>query len=153
MVGPICLQLRFSHCLIDTTPHVLGAVFAFSQTSLGRHCIRWLFVECGKGTLPSHGRVVALPAPSPYYAQECRQARRVLSLPLILVGGMRTLRDMKAILDDGMADAVSMCRPFIMDPHTVRAFRESLTNESRCTSCNECLEDIAQGNPLRCLLA
>ena len=110
-------------------------------------------IEISEGFEAGGAHHIRLGATSPYYAQECRQARRVLSLPLILVGGMRTLRDMKAILDDGMADAVSMCRPFIMDPHIVRAFRESLTNESRCTSCNECLEDMAQGNPLRCLLA
>ena len=36
---------------------------------------------------------------SPYYLDECRQARKELSPPLILVCGMRTLRDMQQVLD------------------------------------------------------
>lgn len=43
-------------------------------------------------------------ATSPYYLEDCRQARQALSVPLGLVGGMRALRDMQAVLDDGVAD-------------------------------------------------
>lgn len=92
-------------------------------------------------------------ATSPYYLQECRQARQVLSLPLILVGGMRQLPDMQAVLDEGVADAVSMCRPFIMDPHIVRRFREGLVPASECNSCNGCLHPIAkQDYSINCTL-
>ncbi|MCP4624002.1 MAG: NADH:flavin oxidoreductase [bacterium] len=77
---------------------------------------------------------------SPYYTEECRQTRQALSIPLIQVGGMRELKDMQSILDNGTADAVSMCRPFIMDPHIVRKFREKLTHESDCISCNDCFK-------------
>ena len=94
---------------------------------------------------------IRLDATTPYYLHEGRQARRVLAFPLILVGGMRTLKDMEAVLDEGVADAISMCRPFIMDPHIVRKFREGLTDESKCTSCNGCLHEMRQGN-MRCIL-
>jgi 2,4-dienoyl-CoA reductase-like NADH-dependent reductase (Old Yellow Enzyme family) len=77
---------------------------------------------------------------SPYYTEECRQTREALSIPLIQVGGMRELKDMQAILDDGIAEAISMCRPFINNPHIVRKFREKLTHESDCISCNECFK-------------
>ena len=85
----------------------------------------------------------------PYYLDECAQARKALSLPLILVGGMRELRDMQAVLDSGVADAISMCRPFIMDPHLVRHLREGSADSSKCISCNRCLGQIRQGQ-LRC---
>jgi 2,4-dienoyl-CoA reductase-like NADH-dependent reductase (Old Yellow Enzyme family) len=88
---------------------------------------------------------------SPYYLEECRQARRELSLPLILVGGMRTMQDMQSVLDDGVADAISMCRPFIMNPRLVRDFREGLSSSSGCTSCNECMTTMREGQ-LRCVL-
>ena len=88
---------------------------------------------------------------SPYYLDECGQARKELSLPLILVGGMRTMKDMQRVLDDGVADAISMCRPFIMNPHLVRDFREGLSNSSGCTSCNECMATMREGQ-LRCVL-
>ncbi len=108
-------------------------------------------IEVSEGLESALRYHIRLDATSPYYIEECRQARRVLSLPLILVGGMRKVQDMQAVLDEGVADAISMCRPFIMDPHTVRKFRENLTNESECTSCNGCLE-LMRKKELRCIL-
>lgn len=85
----------------------------------------------------------------PYYIPECTEARKFLSLPLILVGGMRNLNEMRAVLDDRIADAISMCRPFIMDPYLVMNFRGGLINNSECNSCNQCLAQMRQGH-LRC---
>ena len=108
-------------------------------------------IEVSEGLEPERAHHIRLDATSPYYVQECRQARQALSLPLILVGGMRKLQDMQAILDEGVADAISMCRPFIMEPHIVRKFREKLASESECTSCNGCLGPVKAGER-RCIL-
>jgi 2,4-dienoyl-CoA reductase-like NADH-dependent reductase (Old Yellow Enzyme family) len=83
-------------------------------------------------------------AVSPYYVEECRQAKRALSRPLILVGGMRRVQNMQQIIDDGVADAISMCRPFIMDPLIVKHLRDEAASGSGCTSCNACLGLMAQ---------
>lgn len=88
----------------------------------------------------------------PYYLDECRQARLSLKVPLILVGGMRKLGDMQQVLDEGIADAVSLCRPFIMDPHIVRKFHEKAVDTSECTSCNECIQEM-HARRIRCVLA
>jgi 2,4-dienoyl-CoA reductase-like NADH-dependent reductase (Old Yellow Enzyme family) len=87
----------------------------------------------------------------PYYLEECREARKKLSLPLILVGGMRSLKDMQHVLDEGLADAVSLCRPFIMNPQLVKAFRLGTAQGSECTSCNACMATMREGR-LRCVL-
>ena len=86
---------------------------------------------------------------SPYYTEECRQTRQALSIPLIQVGGMRKLLEMQSILDENIADAISMCRPFINNPHIVREFREKLTDESGCISCNDCFS-FQPGKRLQC---
>lgn len=108
-------------------------------------------IEISEGLEEHRAHHIRLDATTPYYLHEARQARRVLALPLILVGGMRTLKDMEAVLDEGIADAISMCRPFIMDPHIVRKFREGLADESECTSCNGCLQEMRRGT-MRCIL-
>ena len=108
-------------------------------------------IEVSEGIEPVLRHHIRLDAASPYYVEECRQARRILSLPLILVGGMRKVQDMQAVLDEGVADAISMCRPFIMDSHIVRKFHEELTNDSECTSCNGCLGPVRE-KELRCIL-
>lgn len=108
-------------------------------------------IEVSEGFEAELGYHIRQDEMNPYYTEECRQARQALSIPLILVGGMRALKDMQAVLDEGIADAISMCRPFIMEPHIVRKFREGLTSESECTSCNGCLR-LVQGERHRCTL-
>jgi 2,4-dienoyl-CoA reductase-like NADH-dependent reductase (Old Yellow Enzyme family) len=83
---------------------------------------------------------------SPYYVDECKKAKKVISKPVILVGGMRYLSEMETVVDDGTADAISMCRPFIMDQHIVRKFREGSSDRSQCTSCNNCIPTMLERN-------
>lgn len=106
-------------------------------------------IEVSEGLELEGAHHIRRDAVHPYYLDECGQARKALSLPLILVGGMRELREMQAVLDQGLADAVSMCRPFIMDPHLVKHLREGSEVSSKCISCNRCLGQARQGY-LRC---
>ncbi len=87
---------------------------------------------------------------SPYYVDECKKTKDAISKPVILVGGMRHLSEMEAVVDDGTADAISMCRPFIMDQHIVRKFREGISDSSLCTSCNDCIPTMLARN-LHCI--
>jgi 2,4-dienoyl-CoA reductase-like NADH-dependent reductase (Old Yellow Enzyme family) len=107
-------------------------------------------IEISEGLegLPFHH--IRLDAVQPYYLEECRRARAGLSKPLILVGGFRHLSDMQGVVDDGIADAVSMCRPFVMDQHLVHKLRLGLVTSSECTSCNGCIQEMHKGN-LHCV--
>jgi 2,4-dienoyl-CoA reductase-like NADH-dependent reductase (Old Yellow Enzyme family) len=107
-------------------------------------------IEISEGVeeVPFHH--IRLKAIKPYYLEECRQARQAISRPTIVVGGMRRLSDIQAVVDGGMADAVSMCRPFIMDQHIVKKLREGSLSASKCSSCNNCLPLMRQGS-LRCI--
>ncbi|HTY63784.1 MAG TPA: NADH:flavin oxidoreductase [Acidobacteriota bacterium] len=102
-------------------------------------------IEVSEGIEEKWGHHIRRDAVHPYYLEECRDAHAVLSKPLILVGGMRSLRDMQAVLSDGVADAVSFCRPFIRDPHIVAKFRRGETDASPCISCNGCGERMIEG--------
>ena len=108
-------------------------------------------IEVSEGLEAENHHHIRLDAISPYYLEECRQTRQALKLPLILVGGMRKLRDMEQVVDAGIADAISMCRPFIMDEHIVRQFREGTADASECTSCNGCIAEMGRGN-IHCIL-
>lgn len=102
-------------------------------------------IEVSEGIEPEWGHHIRADAQRPYYTEECRGVRKAVSLPLLLVGGMRRFRDMKAVLDEGMADAISLCRPFINDPHIVRKLKEGQVDSSECNSCNECIELMLEG--------
>ena len=89
---------------------------------------------------------------SPYYLEECRQVKQALSIPVMLVGGLRKISDMKAVIEEGVADAISMCRPFIMDPYLVKKFRQGTVENSECTSCNGCSGRRKNPDLLECVL-
>jgi 2,4-dienoyl-CoA reductase-like NADH-dependent reductase (Old Yellow Enzyme family) len=108
-------------------------------------------IEVSEGIEHEPAHHIRKDAIHPYYLDECREARQALSLPLILVGGMRYLKDMQAVLDENIADAVSMCRPFINDPEIVQKFMQGSTDHSDCISCRKCT-DAMMTRRLRCVL-
>ncbi|MBN1832424.1 MAG: NADH:flavin oxidoreductase [Deltaproteobacteria bacterium] len=137
---PIMIKLGFKDYHMDGKPLSEGIETALMLESLGMDAI-----ELSEGIEPKWGHHIRPNALEPYYKEECLRARQALSLPLILVGGMRRLRDMRGIIDDGFADAVSLCRPFINAPDIVRRFKEGTAEFSECTSCNECIERMLEG--------
>ena len=75
----------------------------------------------------------------------------VAGLPVMVVGGLRRLSHMEALLEEGAADFVSMSRPFVREPTLVRRFREGKAERASCESCNRCFALIASDRPLRCI--
>ena len=86
-----------------------------------------------------------------YNLKAARLIKPVLGeVPLILVGGMRKLSSMEAIVESKAADFVSLSRPFLRDPHLVKKFKEGKIVESSCESCNRCLAAIVNQMPIYC---
>ncbi|MCB2148330.1 MAG: NADH:flavin oxidoreductase [Deltaproteobacteria bacterium] len=71
-------------------------------------------------------------------------------VPLILVGGMRRLSQMEKTVSRGVADMISMSRPFIREPSLVRRFSEGKATEAACISCNRCFAAMFNTIPVRC---
>lgn len=72
-------------------------------------------------------------------------------VPVMVVGGLRRVAHMEALLEEGVADMVSMARPFIREPHLVRRIWDGRAEGSTCTSCNKCFALIAADRPVRCV--
>jgi 2,4-dienoyl-CoA reductase-like NADH-dependent reductase (Old Yellow Enzyme family) len=85
-----------------------------------------------------------------YNLEAARVIKAVLGeIPLLLVGGLRTVKRMEEILKQGDADMISMSRPFIRDPFLVKHIREGM-DQVRCVSCNRCLAAALNELPVRC---
>jgi 2,4-dienoyl-CoA reductase-like NADH-dependent reductase (Old Yellow Enzyme family) len=69
---------------------------------------------------------------------------------LFLVGGNRRLEQMEKVIENGQADAISMCRPFIREPFLVKRFREGKATQAACISCNKCVGAIVNDMPVKC---
>ena len=71
-------------------------------------------------------------------------------VPLILVGGVRSVARMESIIREGHADMVSMCRPFVREPFLVKDIKDGKIDAVTCTSCNRCFAAVFNEIPLAC---
>ncbi len=84
------------------------------------------------------------------HAMKIREATKPATMAL--VNGIRSLGCMQAIVDKGLADLVSMSRPFVREPDIVRKL-EGGQAEVTCTSCGACSgRDVFGKEMLRCHL-
>ena len=84
-----------------------------------------------------------------YYLERAKKMRAAVDLPLSLVGGVRSLADMEAVLTAGL-DMVSLGRPLISDSGFLA---KALAGEnSRCLSCNRCFVLPRMHPGTRCVL-
>lgn len=74
-----------------------------------------------------------------YFLQYTEKFAEAVETPVITVGGIRTLETAQRILDEGRAELVSLCRPFICEPHLLKRWRNGDLSPSLCVSCNRCL--------------
>ena len=85
----------------------------------------------------------------PYYLEEgvfvhlAQAVKSVVNIPVITVGRIRNPKMANQIIQDGMADLVSMGRALIADPHLPRKAREGRYEEIiPCISCNKCIQTL-----------
>jgi 2,4-dienoyl-CoA reductase-like NADH-dependent reductase (Old Yellow Enzyme family) len=74
--------------------------------------------------------------------------KRVVRVPVILVGGIRSLQTAKNVVESGDADLISMCRPFIREPDLIARWQRGEPWPAKCISCHRC--HPMRGEPVRC---
>jgi 2,4-dienoyl-CoA reductase-like NADH-dependent reductase (Old Yellow Enzyme family) len=75
------------------------------------------------------------------YFRECSKAiKKEVNIPVILVGGIRSLSVMESLLEGGFADLISMSRAFISEPDLVLKLKYGEVEKARCVSCNLCFD-------------
>lgn len=98
-----------------------------------------------KGLLPPEQEI--------YYRDAAVAFKRALSLPLILVGGIRSFSTAEQIINDKLADFVALCRPLIREPALPRRWQSGDRSPSTCVSCNLCFRPLLSGKGLCCVPA
>jgi 2,4-dienoyl-CoA reductase-like NADH-dependent reductase (Old Yellow Enzyme family) len=87
--------------------------------------------------------------PEAYYRPFARAAKAKLSLPLILVGGMRSTEVMEDVIRSGDADFLAFARPFVREPDLARQIAAGRRGPVSCVSCNLCFKHEGL-DPLKC---
>lgn len=87
-----------------------------------------------------------------YFRDWARQVKQRVALPVMAVGGYRSLDLMQEVVAAGEADFVSLSRPLIREPDLVASWREGQDRRPTCISCNKCFENLLTGARLRCMV-
>lgn len=113
-------------------------------------------IELSGGT-PESGKMIPArpggikPENEGYYKEEAKYFKGKISLPLILVGGFRTLSVAEKFLQDGICDFIAMARPFICEPDLIIRWKSHEQTYSSCNSDNLCYRPVHAGKGLYCL--
>ena len=90
------------------------------------------------------------PSPEAYFLRYAEALKKEApEVRTILVGGIRSLAVMSALVSSGTVDLLSMSRPFIRQPDLVERLRTGRAVSAACTSCNLCYEH-SPNYSLRC---
>jgi 2,4-dienoyl-CoA reductase-like NADH-dependent reductase (Old Yellow Enzyme family) len=88
------------------------------------------------------------PETEAYFAGDARAIRAAVTIPVILVGGIRSFEVAEAQLESGAADFVSLCRPLIREPGLPQRWAAGQREPATCISCDRCGQH--PGGGVRC---
>ena len=87
-----------------------------------------------------------------YFREAARVFKRKIDVPLILVGGIRSFDVADQLVEEGLADYVSMCRPLIRELGLINRWKAGDLAKSTCISCNQCFEPARSGEGIYCVV-
>jgi 2,4-dienoyl-CoA reductase-like NADH-dependent reductase (Old Yellow Enzyme family) len=99
---------------------------------------------------PSRPNINA-PEKEAYFQDAARAFKKALDVPLILVGGIRSIDVAERLLSDKTADYFSMSRPLIREPDLINRWRSGDRQRARCISDNLCFQAGISGKGISCL--
>ena len=86
-----------------------------------------------------------------YFKDAATAFKEKVRVPLLLVGGIRSFQVAESLVVQGIADFISMSRPFIREPDLINRWRSGDLKKARCVSDNRCFEPVEEGGGVRCV--
>ena len=86
-----------------------------------------------------------------YFRAEAQFFKEVINVPLILVGGIRSYSVATQLIDEGVADYISMSRPFIREPNLINRWKAGDIRKAACISDNMCFSPAMAGKGIYCV--
>ncbi len=86
-----------------------------------------------------------------YFREAASVFKQELTIPVILVGGLKSYEVAEEILEREEADYVSFSRPLICEPDLIARWKKGERSRSKCLSCNLCLKEGLKGEGIACV--
>lgn len=105
----------------------------------------------GEAFMPARKGKIKIPDQEVYYREAAALCRSMTDMPLMLVGGIRSLDVARELVRTGLVDYISLCRPLICEPGLIRRWREGDVRPAECVSDNACYGPGFAGEGIRCV--
>jgi 2,4-dienoyl-CoA reductase-like NADH-dependent reductase (Old Yellow Enzyme family) len=86
-----------------------------------------------------------------YFKKYAQTFKSKINIPLILVGGLKSFKVAEKILDDGIADYISMSRALIREPDLINRWWKGDLRKAECKSDNLCFNPGFEGKGVYCV--
>jgi len=86
-----------------------------------------------------------------YFLPLAREIRRAVQMPLVLLGGVKSMDDIGTALREGF-ELVAMGRALIHDPALIAKYAAGQARQSGCQPCNRCVAEMEGEGGVRCAL-
>jgi len=86
-----------------------------------------------------------------YFQREAGILKKQVDVPIILVGGNRSFHVAEGLVNEGVADYISMSRPLIREPHLIKRWKAGDFTKAACVSDNLCFLPARAGEGIYCV--
>jgi 2,4-dienoyl-CoA reductase-like NADH-dependent reductase (Old Yellow Enzyme family) len=149
---PIMIKLNGCDFVDGSTTEEDSSYLAARLAAAGIAAIEVSGGTPGSGKLGPVRNKILTSADEAYFRPQARALRIAApDVPLMLVGGLRSLSTMEEILAAGDADYLSLCRPLIRDPNLPKRWQAGEVSRAACISCNGCYRPARKGEGIRCM--
>jgi len=107
--------------------------------------------QAGENLMAARKGKIRIPDGEVYYREAAKRIKSRLSIPLILVGGIRSFEVANGLVESGVADYISLARPLICEPDLVNRWRNGDRSPALCVSDNACYGPAYAGEGIRCV--
>lgn len=113
-------------------------------------------IEVSGGTLLSGDlvpfrREIKFDRDQAYFRKASRALKKMSSVPVILVGGIRSYFLAERLVAEAVTDYIAMSRPFIREPMLMKRWQSGDLRKATCISCNGCFGPAMSGQGIFCV--
>lgn len=120
--------------------------------------LEWSAMTRGKGALTKRAVSWILPFLVKTYAPlwnfnvcQAREVKKNVGIPVVVVGGIRTIEDIDNVFRLEAADFISLGRPLLTEPDFVNKLKADPAYRSACIDCGYCLLALTT-RPAECFM-
>ncbi len=103
-------------------------------------------------TSPVRKGLLKTPEDEVYYMEAALKLKNKVKIPVMLVGGIRSFEVAQSLVDNKLADFISLSRPLIREPDLIKRWMEGEKEKAACLSCNKCFVPARSGKGLYCMV-